>query len=101
MGVFGDHRGIVIGAYCFDVQSIEYAYQHGWRMLWIELDSMAVFRCLQSSFYRPPWPIAMRWDNCKQLLSGMLFYCFHIYKKGNTLADRTAYMGLDHEIPFW
>ena len=59
-GVFKDHKGVVIGALCFNVrigkaflaeiltfiQGIEFAFQHGWRRLWIELDSMAVIQCL-------------------------------------------------------
>lgn len=49
---------VVIGAYCFDIgigtdfiveilaliQGIEYAYQGGWRRLWIELDSIVVLQ---------------------------------------------------------
>ena len=61
-GVFRNHKGVVIGAYCFDVgmgtaflaeistliQGMDYTYQRGWSRLWIELDSMAVLQCLQS-----------------------------------------------------
>ena len=114
-GVFRNHMGVVIGAYCFDVgigtaflaeisaliQGIEYAHQRGWHMLWIEVDSMAVLQCLQSPSYLPPWRVATRWDNCKQLLNSMRFYCSHIYREGNAVADRLASMGLDHEIPLW
>ena len=59
-GVFRDHMGIVIRAYCFDVEivtaflakisalihGIEYAHQRGCHRFWIELDSMTVIQCL-------------------------------------------------------
>ena len=31
----------------------------------------------------------------------MRFYCSHIYRKGNAVADCLASMGLDHEVPLW
>ena len=94
-GVFRDHMGVVIGAYCFNVgigmaflaeistliQGIEYVHQRGWHRLWIELDSMAVLQCLLSPSYMPPWRVTTRWDNCKQLLKSMRFYCSHIYRE--------------------
>lgn len=111
-GVFRDHRRVVIGAYYFDVgvsmtffaeisviiQGIEYAHQRGWHRLWIKLDYTAVIQCLQSSSYMPPWRVTTRWYNCKLLLSGMHFYCSHIYLEGNAIADCMAFMGLDHEV---
>ena len=59
-GVFKYHKRVVIGVYCFDVgigttffaeisaliQGIEFPYQHGWRRLWIELNSMAILQYL-------------------------------------------------------
>ena len=62
---------------------------------------MAVLQCLQSSSYLPPWRVAMRWDNCKQFLSSMRFYCSHIYREGNAVADCLASMGLHHTVPLW
>ena len=49
----------------------------------------------------PPWRVATRWDTCKQLLRSMRFYCSHIYREDNAVADRLASMGLDHAVPLW
>ena len=62
---------------------------------------MAVLQCLQSPSYLPPGCVATKWDNCKQFFFGMQFYCFHIYREGNAVADCLASMELDHEALLW
>lgn len=103
--VFRDYKGSIIGVYCFDVDvgttffvniltvihGIEYAHQHDWHRLWIELDPMAIIQCLQFSSYLSPGMLS-RWHNYKSFLFGMRFYYSHIYGEGNTIVGRMASM---------
>lgn len=43
--------------------------------------------------------VAKRWYNCKHLLSGMRFYCSHIYHEGNAMANGMVSMDLGHTVP--
>ncbi|XP_062020822.1 uncharacterized protein LOC133737235 [Rosa rugosa] len=107
-GVFRDTHGHYIGGYCQGlghksafyaelmgvIIGIEYAFQYGWRCLWLECDSTSVIACIKSSSFVPPWPIRIAWLTCLARIRAMTFHCSHILREGNTVADRMTNMGL-------
>ncbi|PRQ36596.1 putative ribonuclease H-like domain-containing protein [Rosa chinensis] len=107
-GVFRDTHGHYIGGYCQGlghksafyaelmgvIIGIEYAFQYGWRCLWLECDSTSVIACIKSSSFVPPWPLRIAWLACLARIRAMTFHCSHILREGNTVADRMTNMGL-------
>ncbi|KAK1563422.1 hypothetical protein Q3G72_027346 [Acer saccharum] len=70
------------------IHAIEIAYQRGWRMLWIESDSIAVLQCLQNNKFCCPWLLRNKWLYCLDYMKSMTLGFSHIYMKGNCIADR-------------
>ncbi|KAM5580142.1 hypothetical protein ABKV19_009733 [Rosa sericea] len=89
--------GVILG--------IDYAFQFGWRYIWLESDSTSVLACITSSSFSPPWPLRIARLNCLSRIRLMSFYCSHVLREGNTVADRMANLGLAssslvwHEVP--
>ncbi|KAF1891085.1 hypothetical protein Lal_00001224 [Lupinus albus] len=75
------------------ILAIELATQKGWKFLWIECDSTMVVDTFNESI-NPPWKLWNRWLLCKNLLSSMRFKISHIYRKGNSSADKLANYGI-------
>ncbi|CAJ2641500.1 unnamed protein product [Trifolium pratense] len=73
--------------------AVELAHHFGWKNLWLETDSMLVVNAFKSS-KTIPWHLKNRWDNCLLLISSMNFFVSHIYREGNTCADKFANLGL-------
>lgn len=105
-GIFRDYRGSVLGCFAanlgvscslqaelFGVLAIENAVVKGWKNLWLECDSQLVVAAFKSS-YIVPWKLRNRWFNCLDSIRSMRFYVSHIYREGNTCADRLANHGL-------
>ncbi|XP_024177862.1 uncharacterized protein LOC112183758 [Rosa chinensis] len=77
-GVFRDGTGHYIGGFCHGlgnqtgffaelmgvILGIDYAFQFGWRYIWLESDSTSVLACITSSSFSPPWPLRIAWLNC-------------------------------------
>lgn len=70
--------------------SIECAWDRGWHTLWMELDSIAVTQLVNSKSLKVPWYLRTKWVNCLYLLSHMEHKASHIFREGNTAADRIA-----------
>ncbi|KAM7462132.1 hypothetical protein LguiA_030253 [Lonicera macranthoides] len=47
------------------------------------------------------WCVATTWDSCKQLFLDMEYYCSHIYREGNTVANPIDSIGLNQPTPLW
>ncbi|PRQ43853.1 putative ribonuclease H-like domain-containing protein [Rosa chinensis] len=83
---FAELMGVILG--------IDYAFKFSWRYIWLESDSTSVLACMTSSSFSPPWPLRIAWLNCLSYIRSMSFYCSHILREGNTIADRLANLGL-------
>lgn len=76
------------------------AHLNNWSNLWLETDSMLVFLAFKSSKI-VPWSLRNRWDNCLHLLSLFRFNVTHVYREGNSCADKLANIGLALSSHIW
>lgn len=114
-GIFRISGGRYVGGYCQNlgfqnafyselmavIIGVEFAYQFGWHTLWLESDSMGVIEGLRSSTFKPPWPLRVHWHNCLSRLNSMQYYCSHIHREGNSVADCLANLGLAFPSLCW
>ncbi|CAL0304839.1 unnamed protein product [Lupinus luteus] len=49
----------------------------------------------------PPWKLLRKWNHCKHLLSSMTWVVSHVYREGNTCADKLANFGLSINTTRW
>jgi len=82
------------------MQAIEIAYRKNWRNLWLETDSMLVVLAFKS-ITTVPWSLKSRSKNCINLTRNMNFVVSHIYRKGNSCADRLVNIGLSVTSLVW
>lgn len=113
-GIFRDSSAAVIG--CFSTNlgianafyaelmgamlAIEFARLKGWSKLWLECDSKLVV----SAFTNPSsvlWRLQNRWNNCLLITANMQFLVSHIFREGNTCADKLADFGLSVVGSVW
>ncbi|KAL6216861.1 hypothetical protein ACLB2K_010079 [Fragaria x ananassa] len=106
-GVFRDYQGHFIGGFTTPIGhhnaffsellaviiGIELAFQLGWQHVWLECDSMSVVECFSKSSFVPPWQLRTLWYNCVARTRSMSFFCSHVLREGNTVADRLANLG--------
>ena len=72
------------------ILALEYAAQKGWRNAWIESDSTSALLI----FSHPslvPIMLRNRWHNASRL--GVQVISSHIYREGNSCADKLAFLG--------
>ena len=114
-GIFRDHLGRVLG--CFagnlglataleaELQAVIHAIQiatcKGWTSLWIESDSALVIHFLSSIKVNVPWRFVTDWFNCRASLASMNVKVSHIFREGNSVADRLANFGVDNVGVHW
>jgi ribonuclease HI len=72
------------------ILAIETAHNNGWQNVWIESDSQAAL-CAFGNHAVVPWSLWNRWHNCISL--GLNLASSHIFREGNTCADRLANHG--------
>lgn len=113
-GVFRDQSAAIVGCIAANLGlnsalqaeligamlAIELAYERGWHNLWIESDSELVV----AAFKNPdivPWRLRNRWQNCLTLTNGMHFQVSHIYREGNSCADKLARHGVYIQGSIW
>ncbi|KAK3225980.1 hypothetical protein Dsin_005842 [Dipteronia sinensis] len=90
IGIFGAPLGI---CYSFFAEmkdallAINFAFRYGWRWLWLETDSWAVYSCFSNSKYSPPWQLRNQWLQCKYWITRMDFVVTHTFREGNAVAD--------------
>ncbi|KAL6220268.1 hypothetical protein ACLB2K_008024 [Fragaria x ananassa] len=84
-----------------DSFGVEFAFHFGWHHIWLESDSIAILQCISSSSFVPPWPLRIAWHNCLTRIQHISFTCSHILRKGNSVADRFANLGLASSSLHW
>lgn len=80
--------------------AIEVAHKKGWHKIWLECDSMLVVMAFNSPNL-VPWQLRNIWRNCLLLFSHMQFIDSHIYREGNTCADKLANFGVNSHCSTW
>lgn len=96
IGCFSANLGInfsLYAEYIGAMWAIELAHAKGWKKLWLECDSMLVVEAFKTD-EGVPWRLQNRWNNCKAITRNMSFIVSHIFREGNTCADRLASHGL-------
>ncbi|CAL0318467.1 unnamed protein product [Lupinus luteus] len=106
-GIFRDHEGHTLACFaCFygchnalfvelsaAMMAINLAHQKSWFNIWLECDSMIVVDIFNGKA-NPPWQLLNKWNHCKRLLSSFTWKVSHVYREGNTCADKLANYGL-------
>ncbi|KAL6209307.1 hypothetical protein ACLB2K_020249 [Fragaria x ananassa] len=114
-GVFRDYQGHFIGGFSTSIGhhnaffsellaviiGIELAFQLGWQHVWLECDSTNVVECFSKSSFVPPWQLRTLWYNCVARTRSMSFFCSHVLRKGNTVADKLANLGMSSSSWIW
>lgn len=80
------------------ILAIEFAAQHGWKHIWLESDSTSALLI----FSKPslvPILLRNRWHNAQAL--GVQVISSHIFREGNSCADKLAFMGHDITDVVW
>lgn len=113
-GIFRDSRGAFLGwfstyfnsttslhaKFCASMIGIEIAFRNGWNFLWQECDSKLVVDAF-SSHYQVPWWLRNRWKNCLYYCSQMKVRVSHIYREGNSCADKLPNFGIVSRNYIW
>lgn len=103
-GLFRDSLGTFLGAFSCNIGTasifhaetlayilaIEHTAQHGWRNLWLESDSSSALLVFSKSSL-VPWMLRNRWHNARNL--DVQVITSHIFREGNSCADKLANMG--------
>jgi ribonuclease HI len=106
-GIFRNHNGASLGCFASNIGNataffaeflgiilaIECAFDKNWLHLWIESDSQLAIL----AFKNPniiPWQLHNRWSNCVLKLSVMNVIVSHVFREGNTVADKLSKLGL-------
>lgn len=80
------------------ILAMEHVAHHGWRNIWLESDSTIALM----TFANPslvPLLLWNRWHNARGL--GVHVISFHIFREGNSCADKLANMGYDIQGSVW
>lgn len=96
LGCFTANLGIHTAFYAELVgvmYAIELAAAKGWWNLWVETDSVLVTLAFKTPSMAP-YVLRNRWLNCIHIASTMNFIISHIFREGNSLADKLASLGL-------
>jgi len=103
-GLFRDSRGYFLGAFVCNIGvasvfhsevlafilAIEHAVSHGWRNVWLESDSTGAL-LIFSNPSLVPFLLQNRWHNARNL--GIQIILSHIFREGDSCADRLANLG--------
>ncbi|KAF1892164.1 hypothetical protein Lal_00036521 [Lupinus albus] len=82
------------------LMAIGIAYRKGWMDIWLECDSTLMLYIFKGKG-RIPWKLANKWNTCLECISSMRFIVTHIYREGNTCADRLAAFGVSSKLYTW
>jgi ribonuclease HI len=72
------------------ILAMEMALEKGWLRLWVESDSQVAVRASKDHSI-VPWNLQNRWHNCLSCQMQLLFS--HVYREGNSCADKLAAHG--------
>ncbi|XP_019431606.1 PREDICTED: uncharacterized protein LOC109338757 [Lupinus angustifolius] len=98
--VFADFFGIHDALYAelnSAIMAINFAHKKGWLSVWLKSDSALVVEIFKGKTM-VPWKLINKWNHCKALLSSMDCIVSHVYREGNSCADKLAIYGLHHKI---
>ncbi|KAF1876325.1 hypothetical protein Lal_00029673 [Lupinus albus] len=70
------------------------------RDIWLECDSALVVEIF-SRKGKIPWKLANKWHTCLEYISSMRFKVTHIYREGNTCAERLVAFGVYSQLYTW
>lgn len=76
------------------------AWVRRWTHIWLETDSLLVIHYF-SHPQTVPWRLRVPWLNCLYLARQLRFFVSHIYREGNSLADRLANFGASGSGSIW
>ncbi|XP_019433032.1 PREDICTED: uncharacterized protein LOC109339940, partial [Lupinus angustifolius] len=71
------------------IKAVNIAFNRGWRNLWLESNSTTVVDIFNNNSLAP-WKLFADWNNCKRKLQSMNVRITHIYREGNSCADKLA-----------
>lgn len=80
--------------------AIEIAFDKGWHNLWIECDSKLVLDAFKN-ISLVPWKLVNRWKNCLYIADRMNIRFSHIFREGNSSADKLAAYGTTIQGLHW
>ncbi|KAF1895765.1 hypothetical protein Lal_00037881 [Lupinus albus] len=79
------------------IMALEIANQKGWKDIWLECDSALVVDLFNGKGV-VPWRLVNSWHRCLHWISLMRFRVTHIFREGNTCADRLASFGVSSKM---
>lgn len=82
------------------IEAIRVAWLKGWKHLWLETDSSLVVHYFNSPNLIP-WHFRTSWANCLHITKQMAFHVSHVYREGNSVADKLANYGVEHVGSHW
>ncbi|XP_019416419.1 PREDICTED: uncharacterized protein LOC109327710 [Lupinus angustifolius] len=113
-GIFRDNKGDMLG--CFAtylniqdslyaelftaIMAIQIANLRGWREVWLECDSSLVVDIVKGN-KEPPWKLKNYWEHCKRIIPSLRLKVLHIFREGNSCADKLASFGLRSRTTSW
>lgn len=114
-GVFRDYNGHYLSGFCQGlcyrstffaklmgvIIGVQFAYQFSWHSIWLERDPTRVLACITSSSFALPWHLRITWSTCLLCIRTMSFYCSHIFREDNIVADIMANLGLASPTLAW
>ncbi|KAE9589176.1 putative ribonuclease H-like domain-containing protein [Lupinus albus] len=112
--IFRDNKGDCLGCFSasFGIQTtifaelytvilaIDLAFHNGWKVIWLECDSTTVVDIFLGKA-KPPWKLLSRWRHCEFLLKSMMCHVSHIYREGNSCADKLTNYGIHSNVFNW
>ncbi|KAL8509015.1 hypothetical protein ACS0TY_016271 [Phlomoides rotata] len=101
-GVFRDNFGVFRGCFAmhhgsgfaFEAElattfsAVEIAFDKHWLHLWLETDSIYVVNILKHHTSLVPWRLLGQWHRVRRMMGDMQIVVSHIFREGNTTADR-------------
>jgi hypothetical protein len=85
-----DHSTVLHAELMGIILAMEMALEKGWLRLWVESDSQVAVRASKDHSI-VPWNLRNRWRNCFSHQMQLLFS--HVYREGNSCADKLAAHG--------
>ncbi|KAF1892175.1 hypothetical protein Lal_00036533 [Lupinus albus] len=76
------------------------ANKKGWKDIWFECDSALVVDIFKGKGV-VPWRLVNSWLRCIHWISSMRFKVTHIFREGNTCANRLAAFGVTSKVYTW
>ncbi|XP_019431074.1 PREDICTED: uncharacterized protein LOC109338324 [Lupinus angustifolius] len=112
--IFRNSDGEFMGCYAsyFNIQNSIYAellaatmaviiaYEKGWRSIWLECDSKVVVDIFNGSKL-VPWRLSNLMNKCNTAITSMHFMVTHIFRQGNSCADKLATYGVTSKTDSW